>query len=126
MKSDGEVLGTITETESLLTFKIAIPEELKKENRVFTVIRVHEGKVTELETVEKDGILEFMTDKFSTYALTYKDIEETPVDPEKPADDNTTETPNTNGMSFVVCYGMMFVLSGMILLVLAKKRSLNK
>lgn len=126
VKSDGEVLGTITETESLLTFKIAIPEELKKENRVFTVIRVHEGKVTELETVEKDGILEFTIDKFSTYALTYKDIEETPVDPEKPADDNTTETPNTNGMSFVVCYGMMFVLSGMILLVLAKKRSLNK
>ena len=49
-----------------------------------------------------------------------------PVDPEKPTDDDTTETPNTNGMSFVACYGMMFVLSGMILLVLAKKRSLNK
>ena len=130
VKSDGDVLGNITETNRPLTFKIAIPEELKKEGRVFTVVRVHEGKAEELKTVEKDGILEFETDKFSTYALTYKDVEETPVQPEKPSNpvepEKPTETPNTNGMSLMFCYGMMLILSAMILLVLAKKRSLSK
>ncbi|WP_071442331.1 InlB B-repeat-containing protein [Traorella massiliensis] len=74
-----------------------------------------------------DEEYDFSTPVTSDLELTAKfEKNNVPVDPEKPADDNTTETPNTNGMSFVACYGMMFVLSGMILLVLAKKRSLNK
>ena len=74
-----------------------------------------------------DKEYDFSTPVTSDLELTAKfEKNNVPVDPEKPADDNTTETPNTNGMSFVACYGMMFVLSGMILLVLAKKRSLNK
>ena len=75
----------------------------------------------------EDKEYDFSTPVTSDLELTAKfEKNNVPVDPEKPADDNTTETPNTNGMSFVACYGMMFVLSGMILLVLAKKRSLNK
>ncbi len=63
--------------------------------------------------------------------------EDKPNEPEKPADSNNdsdattdtnkpSETPNTNGMSLVYCYGLMLILSAMILLVLAKKRSLSK
>ena len=63
--------------------------------------------------------------------------EDKPNEPEKPADSNNdsdattdtnkpSETPNTNGMSLVYCYGLMLILSAMILLVLAKKKSLNK
>lgn len=109
-----EELGKITTTTEKLTFQVAVPEELKKEGRTFIVIRVHDGKVEELKTVEKDGMLTFETDKFSTYALTYKDVE-----PTKPS------TPNTSDMSMIINFGIMAILSGMILVVLKKKESLR-
>lgn len=113
-----EELGKITTTTEKLTFQVAVPEELKKEGRTFIVIRVHDGKVEELKTVEKDGMLIFETDKFSTYALTYKDVE-----PTKPATKPTT--PNTSDMSMIAGFGIMAILSGMILVVLKKKESLR-
>lgn len=109
-----EELGKITTTTEKLTFQVAVPEELKKEGRTFIVIRVHDGKVEELKTVEKDGMLTFETDKFSTYALTYKDVE-----PTKPS------TPDTSDMSMIINFGIMAILSGMILVVLKKKESLR-
>ena len=113
-----EELGKITTTTEKLTFQVAVPEELKKEGRTFIVIRVHDGKVEELKTVEKDGMLTFETDKFSTYALTYKDVE-----PTKPATKPTT--PDTSDMSMIINFGIMAILSGMILVVLKKKESLR-
>lgn len=117
-----EELGKITTTTEKLTFQVAVPEELKKEGRTFIVIRVHDGKVEELKTVEKDGMLTFETDKFSTYALTYKDAE-----PTKPATKPATKptTPNTSDMSMIINFGIMAILSGMILVVLKKKESLR-
>lgn len=62
--------GTISETSSELTFKVAIPENLKKEGRKFYVLRYHDGKVDKL-AVSEDGT--FKTDKFSSYMLVYED-----------------------------------------------------
>ncbi len=73
ISDDDQLLGTITEINDPLTFQVAIPESLKKEGRVFQVVRVHNGVVTVLPTVEKDGVLIFETNQFSTYALVYKD-----------------------------------------------------
>lgn len=73
VKAEDTELGKITETSEKLTFKIAIPEELVKAGREFTVIRIHEGKAETLKTVAEDGYLSFETDAFSTYALSYKD-----------------------------------------------------
>ena len=43
--------------------------------RVYTVIRVHDGKAEKLKTtLNEDGTLTFETDKFSTYAITYEDV----------------------------------------------------
>lgn len=111
-----EELGKITTTTEKLTFQVAVPEELKKEGRTFIVIRVHDGKVEELKTVEKDGMLIFETDKFSTYALTYKDAE-----PTKPATKPTT--PNTSDMSMIVTFGILTLLSGAAFIVLKKKEA---
>lgn len=85
LKIQGEEDINIANLDEPLTFRIAVPKDLQKDGRVFTVIRVHDGKAEALKTVEKDGILTFQTDRFSTYALTY-------------TDDTTPKTGDTNNL----------------------------
>lgn len=89
VKADNQVIGEINQLNKKITFTVAIPEDLMKEGRTFYVIRVHDGKVEKLDTVEnEDGTLTFKTDKFSTYALAYEDAQEsitTPITPVQPA-----------------------------------------
>lgn len=79
--------GTISETSSELTFKVAIPESLKKEGRKFYVLRYHDGKVDKL-AVSEDGT--FKTDKFSSYMLVYEDTK-SEVKPEVKPDETKPE-----------------------------------
>ena len=94
IKAENKELGNITKLDDQLTFTVAIPEELKKENREFYIVRVHDEKAEKLDTVEnKDGTLTFKTDKFSTYALVYVDSEEdNTTAPNQPTDKPNTET----------------------------------
>ena len=85
--SDGETLGYLTQLSEPLTFKVEIPKELKKANRKFYVLRLHDGKVTALDLAE-DGT--FTTDQFSSYMLAYKDVAAT-----KPSTGTTTTKPAT-------------------------------
>lgn len=78
IKTGDTTLGNISETKEELTFQVAIPKELLKENRIFDIIRIHDGVVKKLDSKVSDGILTFTTDKFSTYALVYKDEEVAP------------------------------------------------
>lgn len=66
--------GLISETDGKLTFKVAFPENLKKDGRKFYVLRAHDGKVEKLP-VNEDGTFE--TDKFSSYMLVYEDVKAT-------------------------------------------------
>lgn len=79
--------GTISETSSELTFKVAIPENLKKEVRKFYVLRYHDGKVDKL-AVNEDGT--FKTNKFSSYMLVYEDTK-LEVKPEVKPDETKPE-----------------------------------
>ena len=70
----------VEETKNDIVIKLAIPEELKnKDNsktRVYSVICYHKNVATNLNvmlTSDKTHI-EFRTNKFSTYAIGYKDI----------------------------------------------------
>ena len=94
--------GLITETNKELTFKVNIPESLKKEGRKFYVLRLH-GNQSKPEKllVNEDGT--FTTDKFSSYMLVYEDVA-TPTTPEtkpevkpaaKPSTGTTTTTTDT-------------------------------
>lgn len=84
--------GLITETSKGLTFKVAIPESLKKEGRKFYVLRLHDRKIDKLE-VSTEGT--FTTDKFSSYMLVYEDVAK-PTPPEtKPSTGSTTTTTDT-------------------------------
>lgn len=68
----------ITETNGNITLVIDIPEDLLGENRVYSMIRVHNGEETVLEDLDKNpASITFRTDRFSTYALVYKDQADT-------------------------------------------------
>ena len=103
VQADGtKVEGEVSKLEKPITFKLAIPETLKKVadgmTRNYFVIRVHGGEVTKLPAkLNADGTLSFETDRFSTYALAYEDVakDDTPVGETPKDDDATQETPNT-------------------------------
>lgn len=54
--------GLITETNKGLTFKVAIPESLKKEGHKFYVLRLHDGKIDKLEVKPNTGATTTTTD----------------------------------------------------------------
>ena len=71
--------GNIYQLDEEMTFNIEIPKELKDVptgmQREYYVIRVHDGKAEVLDVrVNDNGTLSFDTDRFSTYALAYKDV----------------------------------------------------
>lgn len=79
VKINDETAGKITKLGDKVEVTLAVPNDLPKvaagSARVYTVVRVHDGKAEELKTtVNSDGTLTFTTDSFSTYAITYKDV----------------------------------------------------
>ncbi|UTY40102.1 hypothetical protein NMU03_04695 [Allocoprobacillus halotolerans] len=73
-----EQVGTINETSQKLKFMVDIPiEDLKYDvdtiNREFVILREHENIVEEIPVEVVDGQAIFETNKFSTYALVYRD-----------------------------------------------------
>ena len=66
-----------------------IPQGLKKENRKFYVLRLHDGKVDKIP-VNEDGT--FKTDKFSSYMLVYEDVSSSTKPSEGTKDDNKEES----------------------------------
>ena len=74
-----EQLGTLTQLNKKIKFNVAIPEELlnigSNIERTYYVIRYHDGKAEKLATKIDGNTLSFETDKFSTYAVAYEDVE---------------------------------------------------
>ena len=104
----GEELGTYNELNETLTFTVAIPDDMETEGKTFVVIRVHNGEVTILDTVmNEDGTLSFETDRFSTYALAYKEdvvketVEDTEVADKEIVDEETPLVESSNGNFFL-------------------------
>jgi hypothetical protein len=74
LTADGVPLGEVQKLSKPMTFQLAIPAELLKENREFFIIRIHNGVAEKLKaTLGVDNMLSFETDRFSTYALGYTD-----------------------------------------------------
>ncbi len=79
IKENGDKVGELEELKDEITFEISVPENLpevaKGYSRVFYIIRNHNGVIDIFETKAENGKLEFASDKFSTYAVAYKDVE---------------------------------------------------
>ena len=70
----------LSETKEEVTIEFKVPQNLKNKNssiyRTYQLVRIHDGKVEviDAEYDSSDDMLCFRTDKFSTYALIYKDV----------------------------------------------------
>lgn len=73
----GNSRSDITETDRKITVTIQVPDSLKNTNgktRTFAVIRVHGGKAELLADLDNNAdTVTIATDRFSTYAVVYKD-----------------------------------------------------
>lgn len=73
LQADGQEIGTLNRLTRPITVQVAIPEDMLADGRTFCVIRVHHGVAEKLNTVVRDGVASFETDRFSTYVLVYED-----------------------------------------------------
>lgn len=90
----GENRTDITETSGKLTITIDVPDSLKNRNgkvaRSFAVVRVHDGQAEMLHDLDDStDTITIETDRFSTYAIVYKDT----------ATDEGDESGSSNGAS---------------------------
>lgn len=71
----------VPNTNGVVTISFQVPSDLLNKDtyvvRKYQIVRVHEGEVSILDAVfdEATGEISFETDKFSTYALIYEDVE---------------------------------------------------
>ena len=71
---NGEQVGKITELNTPISVTIEVPETLRGENRAYAIVRVHEGAAEILEDQDSNpDTITILTDRFSTYAIVYKD-----------------------------------------------------
>lgn len=75
---NGDSLGKLSTVKETITFTVAVPENLPElaegYERVFYIVRNHDGEIELLDATEANGELKFESDKFSTYAIAYKDV----------------------------------------------------
>ncbi len=119
----------ITQTNGKMKVSIVLPESLRAEGRTFAAIRVHHDTAAALPATydENSHKLSFETDGFSTYAIVYKDGAatggntssniSTSTDNSSSGSNNTTTTttstvvPKTDGMSGIMVWSLMLILS---------------
>ena len=86
----------VTETNGKIKASIVIPKKLRKSGRTFEIIRVHNGEATTITGtyIKKTHVFTFETDKFSTYAIAYKDVASS-TDTESSDSSSTATTTST-------------------------------
>ena len=99
-------VGKITELDSPITLVYIIPEELRKENRIFAVVRILDGEAKLFEDTDNDpNTITVVTDRFYTDIIVYKDLDAPDsVDPAsgepnsgEPASGNPNSSDTTSG-----------------------------
>lgn len=124
-KVDGEEPTKITGTTTPIKITFTIPEQLLNTDtnmqRTFKIYRLHEGKITAINVEVNENIATFETDKFSNYALTYKDEE---IKEETPVINNNPQT-GDNIMFYISLLGLSLI--GLVgASILTKKELFNK
>ena len=74
--------NAINQTHEPVEVVIGIPPELQSDDRIFYIIRAHEGKYTLLEDMDEEpDTITICTDMFSTYAIAYEQADGTRDNP---------------------------------------------
>ena len=85
----------VTDTQAPLTISVTLPAELRGD-REYSIIRVHDGTAEALDTTydSTTGVISAQTDKFSVYAVAYKEkgapTPPTPTPPPTPSPSDDT------------------------------------
>ena len=117
MKVGDNAAEAVHELNSNLQISITVPENLRKADREFCIVRIHEGVSTVIEGVYDKAThsFTFETDRFSSYTLVYSDP--TPVNP---------NTPATGDNSPILLWSALCVISvlGLGAMVLIRKKKI--
>ena len=108
----------LTDLSKPLEIKIAIPQELLAKNREYAIVRIHEGKAEVLDTQlsSDQKYLMFKSDRFSEYAIIYRDIDN---HKQQNKDENTVSTDDTTMIGMEI---MGMIVSGLIVVLSYKKK----
>ena len=132
-KQVGTTVTEIREPGVAIKITIKLPDELlnsdKKVSREYKIVRLHEGQVDVLNGTfnSATGEFTFETDKFSSYAIVYKDVAVNNPTPGnnnviKPENDKKDEVPKT-GESNTALYSFVFMLvSGLGVVICSRKK----
>ena len=118
------------ELSKVMKVTIKVPEELinkdSKTKREYYIVRSHNGKVDILETIydEKTNSLTFETDKFSDYAIIYKDKKELKTTVTTSINKSNTKqtTKAKTGDNANIIGLMMLLVSSMFVMVFVRKK----
>ena len=112
-----EVLSELLEK---LKIKVEIPQEILAKNRDYSIVRIHDGNIEILQTeLSADGkYLIFESDKYSEFAIIYKDKEITNDDKQNPSD----QVVHTDDTTLIGMELMGMVFSGIVIAFCYKKK----
>lgn len=126
LKQIGSAQATeVTNTKGVVKIAFVVPEELRSAKRTFTILRLHNGVVDEITPTfdATTNTLTFETDRFSTYALVYKDAETTPNNGQAGGNQKEEVTvPKTGDVTSIVPYIMICGLGCAMVVRSNKKR----
>ena len=125
---DGDTV--IDEVHEVTPFEVLLdmpdlPELKSGYARRYYLIRYHGGVATTIEAYEKDGKIGFVNGEFSTFAIVYEDIEETPVTPDTP-DTPETGTITRQGASAVLSSIVVAMFVGIMTTVISFAYIMNR
>ena len=120
---------TISELPEKLKMTVCIPEHLKAENRRFYILRLHtekDGNQDFAQLSDEDDnpdTITFSTDKFSSYAIAYIDLETETVGALENTESATGNHSAINAVMAVVIAVAIGITSLLIWYITVKKRS---
>ena len=131
--------NSVHELNSAIKLKVAIPENIINKDasikREYSVIRIHNGESENISVDynANDNTITFETDKFSTYAIVYKDIIKNTEDNNQSAipDNNTSVDSKDNSvatsdtMHAAGTVWLLFAISSGMICVLSRRRKKN-
>ena len=131
--------NSVHELNSAIKLKVAIPENIINKDasikREYSVIRIHNGESENISVDynANDNTITFETDRFSTYAIVYKDIIKNTEDNNQSAipDNNTSVDSKDNSvatsdtMHAAGTVWLLFAISSGMICVLSRRRKKN-
>lgn len=103
-KTIGDEQSQIDTTYEPITLSFEIPKDLRKTDRKYVMVRVHNGVTDVLNDYDdNENTITIRTDKFSTYVLAYYDEPSSSVTPSD-GNDSSNDNPYTNGDSHAKFY----------------------